>query len=90
MIFFFLQKLFGNRYVNKFVVSSKLKLEIRFYLLELYIDVQEGYFFFIQDSDEEDSLDLEQQLYERVNIFSLVQLLSFGLESLRLGNSVVN
>lgn len=90
MIFFFLQKLFGNRYVNKFVGSSKLKLEIRFYLLELYIDVQEGQFFLIQDSDEEDSLDLEQQLYERVNIFSLVQLLSFGLESLRLGNSIVN
>lgn len=90
MTFFFLQKPPGNRYVNKPVVSSKSKPETRLHLLEPHTDVQEGQFSPTQDSDEEDSLDLEQQPHERANTSSSVQSLSFGSESLRSGNSVVN
>lgn len=80
----------GNRYVNKPVGSSKSKAETRLHLLEPHPDVQEGQFSPTQDSDEEDSLDLEQQPHERANTSSSVQSLSFGSESLRSGNSVVN
>lgn len=80
----------GNRYVNKPVGSSKSKPETRLHLLEPHTDVQEGQFSPTQDSDEEDSLDLEQQPHERANTSSSVQSLSFGSESLRSGNSVVN
>lgn len=90
MTFFFLQKPPGNRYVNKPVVSSKSKPETRLHLLEPHTDVQEGQFSPTQDSDEEDSLDLEQQPHERANTSSSVQSLRFGSESLRSGNSVVN
>lgn len=81
----------GNgRYVNKPVGSGKLKPETGLHLLEPHTDVQEGQFSPTQDSDEEDSLDLEQQPHERANTSSSVQSLSFGSESLRSGNSVVN